>query len=94
MKKVSLFVIFCFTIISCKQNINSNVNSQQEIVARLLKKFPMLDKDLVLVRKIVLDSISISLLRNNNNKVYDEVLIFVKKGKHYAVPLFSNMYSD
>lgn len=92
MKKTALLLILSIMMVSCKQN-STAVNSQQEIVAGLLKKFPMLGKDMTLVRKISLDSISITLLRNDS-KVYDEVLIFEKNGKCYAIPLFSNMYSD
>lgn len=91
--KIILAVIIVFITISCERKKESNANEEKTAVEGLLKKFPMLDKDFVLVRKAVLDSMSISLFRSRN-EVYDELLIFEKKGKYYAMPFFSNMYSD
>ncbi len=81
-------------MISCKENKNLSFDSEKESITNLLEKFPMIDKNLTQVRKIDLDSLSITLLRNHNKKAYDEILVFEKKNKFYALPFFSNMYAD
>lgn len=94
MKKIALIVIVIIAIVSCREDKDHGFNSEEESVASVLEKFPMIDKNLTSVRKIDLDSLSITLLRNPNKKAYDEVLVFEKKNKFYAIPFFSNMYAD
>lgn len=94
-KYLVLILMLITLLISCKEkNKDSSFNSEKESISLVLKKFPMIDSNLTAVRKIDLDSLSITLLRNNNKTVYDEVLVFEKKDKFYSIPFFSNMYSD
>jgi hypothetical protein len=81
-------------MVSCKEKNDHTFDSEKESITYILEKFPIIDKNLSLVRKIDLDSLSITLLRNPNKKAYDEVLVFRKKDKFYAIPFFSNMYAD
>ena len=94
MKKIVSLLILITLMFSCKQNKNFSSDSEKESIKYVLEKFPMIDKNLTLVRKIDLDSLSITLLRNPNKKVYDEILVFGKKNKFYALPFFSNMNAD
>lgn len=94
MKKIVLLLILLTLMISCKENKNLSFNSQKESVSFVLEKFPMIDKNLTAVRKIDLDSLSITLLQTSNKRIYDEVLVFEKRNKFYAIPFFSNMYAD
>jgi len=94
MKSTILILILTISMISCKENKDQGCNSEKESITSVLKKFPMIDKNLTTVKKIDLDSLSIILLRNPNKKAYDEVLVFEKKNKFYAIPFFSNMYAD
>jgi len=94
MKKIISLLILITFMISCKENKNLSFDSEKESITSVLEKFPMIDKNLTSVRKIDLDSLSITLLRNPNKKAFDEILIFEKKNKFYAIPFFSNMYAD
>ena len=94
MKKIVSLLILITLIISCKKNKDHGFNSEKESINYVLQKFPMIDRNLVLVRKIDLDSSSITLLRNPNKRTYDEILVFEKRNKFYAIPFFSNMYAD
>lgn len=94
MKKIISLLILTTFMISCKENKNLSFDSEKESITSVLEKFPMIDKNLTSVRKIALDSLSITLLRNPNKKTFDEILVFEKKNKFYAIPFFSNMYAD
>jgi len=92
-KNISLLILIIF-VVSCKDNKRLSFDSEKESIIAVLEKFPMIDKNLTSVRKIDLDSLSITLLRNPNKKTFDEILVFEKKNKFYAIPFFSNMYTD
>jgi hypothetical protein len=94
MKNIFSILILIIFMVSCKEKNDLTFDSEKESITNILEKFPMIDKNLSLVRKIDLDSLSITLLRNPNKKAYDEVLVFRKKDKFYAIPFFSNMYAD
>jgi hypothetical protein len=94
MKKIISLLILITFMISCKEHKNLSFDSEKESITSVLEKFPMIDKKLTSVRKITLDSLSITLLRNPNKKAFDEILVFEKKNKFYAIPFFSNMYAD
>ncbi|MEO8240504.1 MAG: hypothetical protein ABI576_20535 [Flavobacterium sp.] len=94
-KNIALILTLIILMVSCKEKKESSFDTEKESISSVLTKFPMINKNLTLVKKIDLDSLSITLLRNNNdNKVYDEVLVFEKKNKFYTIPFFSNMYVD
>jgi len=94
MKKIVSILILLNLIISCKENKDRGFDSEKESISFVLEKFPMINKNLTPVRKIDLDSLSITLLQTSNKRTYDEILVFEKKNKFYAIPFFSNMYAD
>lgn len=93
-KNITLILTLIILTISCKESKNNDFSSENDIVSNLLKKFPTIEKNLILVRKVDFDSLSITLLQNKNKKAFDEVLVFEKNNKFYAIPFFSNMYTD
>ena len=94
MKNILIIIICFFTINSCKKNDKNYFSSQKQSIDSVLKKFPKIDKNLEKVREVNLDSLSISLFKNNGKQDYDEILVFRKNKKYYAIPFFSNMYFD
>ncbi|ASK32553.1 hypothetical protein CEY12_21780 [Chryseobacterium sp. T16E-39] len=94
MKRITSILILLFTLISCRKENNLGFNSSEESTQSVLKKFPMIDKKLEKVRKLDLDSLSITLYKNPEKEDYDEILVFEKKQKFYSIPFFSNMYFD
>jgi hypothetical protein len=94
MKSIVSILILMILMVSCQENNDHSFDSEKESVTDVLEKFPMIDKNLKSVRKIDLDSLSITLLRNPNKRAYDEILVFEKKNRFYAIPFLSNMYSD
>lgn len=94
MKKTSSILILIILMVSCQENNNHSFDSEKESVTDVLEKFPMINQNLTTVKKIDLDTLSITLLRNSKKKAYDEVVVFKKKNKFYAIPFFSNMYAD
>lgn len=94
-KILNLIIISIFlSLLSCKKQADHYSNSEKESISNVLKKFPMINKNLEKVRKVDLDSLSITLFKNKDNEVYDEVLVFEKANRFYAIPFFSNMYYD
>jgi hypothetical protein len=94
MKNISIIFVAMVLMFSCKDSKYISFDSEKESISSVLNKFPMIDKNLTLVRKVSLDSLSITLLQNPNKEAYDEVLVFEKKNRFYAIPFFSNMYCD
>lgn len=79
---------------SCNKENKFGFNSSEESIKSLLKTYPMISKRLEKVAKIDLDSLSVTLYKNPEKEVYDEVLVFEKNKKFYSIPFFSNMYFD
>lgn len=88
------FILFLLIIFSCKKEKNNTFNSAESSIKYTLQSFPMIDKNLKKVKEVNLDSLSISIYKNPNKDDYDEILVFRKKHKFYAIPFFSNMYFD
>lgn len=95
MIKIKHFAFVCFIVIfSCGKKDNSGFESAEKSLNFTLQNFSMIDKNLEKVKELNLDSISISLYKNPDKEDYDEVLVFRKNDKFYAIPFFSNMYFD
>lgn len=94
MKNIVSILILIILMVSCQENNDRSFDSEKESVTDVLEKFPMINQNLTTVKKIDLDTLSITLLRNSKKKAYDEVVVFKKKNKFYAIPFFSNMYTD
>ncbi len=93
--KIKHFAFVCFIVIfSCGKKDNSGFESAEKSLNFTLQNFSMIDKNLEKVKELNLDSISISLYKNPDKEDYDEVLVFRKNDKFYAIPFFSNMYFD
>ena len=91
--KIVIFTLL-LTILSCKKEEKLASSSAEKSIEQTLKNFPMIDKKLIKVKEVNLDSLSISLYRNSKIEPYDEILIFEKNKRFYAIPFFSNMYFD
>lgn len=85
-----ILIVFC----SCQKENNNCFNSAEKSIESTLENFPMINNKLQKIREVNLDSLSIKLYRNPHNNVYDEIIVFEKKKKFYAIPFFSNMYFD
>ena len=93
--KIKHFAFVYFIVISsCGKKDNSGFESAEKSLNFTLQNFSMIDKNLEKVKEVNLDSISISLYKNPHKEDYDEVLVFRKNDKFYAIPFFSNMYFD
>ncbi|WP_209390681.1 hypothetical protein [Chryseobacterium sp. RR2-3-20] len=93
--KYSVFgFIFLLFILSCEKQKNNGFDSEQKSIKFTLENFPMIDKNLEKMKEVNLDSISISLYKNPKKEDYDEVIVFRKNNRFYAIPFFSNMYFD
>ena len=91
--KIVIFTLL-LTILSCKKEEKLASSSAEKSIEQTLKNFPMIDKKLIKVKEVNLDSLSISLYRNSKIEPYDEILVFEKNKRFYAIPFFSNMYFD
>ena len=89
-----IFLFLILSLYSCHKENENGFNSAEKSIESMLEKFPMINKNLEKTREVNLDSLSIQLYKNPNNNVYDEILVFEKKKKFYAIPFFSNMYFD
>jgi len=94
MKNFILIFLIVSTIVSCEKEKKEGFTNEEKSVEFVLEKFPMIDKNLKQVRQINLDSLSITLLRNSKKNDYDDVVVFEKNNRFYAIPFFSNMYFD
>lgn len=74
------------SLYSCHNENDNGFNSAEKSIESTLEKFPMINKSLEKTREVNLDSLSIQLYKNPNNDVYDEILVFEKKKKFYAIP--------
>ncbi|MCS4303310.1 MULTISPECIES: hypothetical protein [unclassified Chryseobacterium] len=88
----SAIVLLC--ILSCEKTKINEFHSEKKSIEFTLQNFPMLAKNFEKVKEVNLDSLTISLYRNPKKEDYDEILVFSKNKKFYAVPFFSNMYFD
>ena len=88
------FFFFLLLVFSCKKEKTKGFNSAESSIKFTLQNFPMIDKSLKKAKEVNLDSLSISLYKNTDKQDYDEVIVFRKKNKFYAIPFFSNMYFD
>ncbi|KQS91519.1 hypothetical protein [Chryseobacterium sp. Leaf394] len=88
-----LLLLLSIFITSCEKQ-NSGFDSAEKSINSILKDFPMIDRKLEKSKELDLDSLSISIYRNPEKIDYDEILVFRKKNKFYAIPFFSNMYFD
>ncbi|MBD3905989.1 hypothetical protein NAL32_15490 [Chryseobacterium sp. Ch-15] len=95
MKNLILLLFITVIINSCTEE-NSSLTTQQESINDLYDRFPMIKGDFKEIRKVVVDSVSITLLRNKSVEKYDydEIMVFCKNKKFYSIPFFSNMYFD
>lgn len=91
--KIIIFTLL-LTILSCKKEEKLAFSSAKKSIEQTLKIFPIIDKDLIKVKEVNLDSLSISLYRNEKKEDFDEIIVFRKKDKFYSIPFFSNMYFD
>ena len=95
LRKYLLFGVFIsFFILSCEKQKDNVFDSEQKSIKFALENFPMIDKNLEKIKEINLDSMSISLYKNPKKEDYDEVIVFRKNRKYFAIPFFSNMYFD
>jgi len=94
MKNFLLLFFIVFFFFCCKKEDSLAFDTKEESVKYVLKRFPAISGDFKGIRTISTDSLSITLLRNNNKDDYDEVLVFKKNEKYYSIPFFSNMYFD
>lgn len=95
MRLFTNFLLFtsALFIISCEKQ-GSGFDSADKSINYVLKEYSMIDRHLEKSKELNLDSLSISIYKNPEKIDYDEVLVFRKKKKFYAIPFFSNMYFD
>ena len=95
MKNLVLLLFITVFINSCREG-NSSLTTQQESINELYNRFPMIKGEFKEIRKVAVDSVSITLLRNKSVEKddYDEIIVFCKNKKFYSIPFFSNMYFD
>lgn len=90
-----LIVLILFFFNSCKKEKFGSVSENEKASINLVfSRFPFIDKKIEKIKKIEFDSLAISLYRNVDKTDYDEILVFQKGSKFYAIPFFSNMYYD
>ncbi|KMQ60968.1 hypothetical protein ACM40_14755 [Chryseobacterium sp. BLS98] len=94
MKRISLILILFSISISCNKENTSGFETSEASINSLLENFPMINKNLEKIKKIDLDSLSITLYENPEKEDYDEILVFEKNKRFYSIPFFSNMYFD
>lgn len=95
MKNLILLFFITVFINSCIEE-NSSLTTRQESIDDLYNRFPMIKGEFKEIRKVVVDSVSITLLRNKSVEKddYDEIIVYSKNKKYYCIPFFSNMYFD
>ncbi|MBW8360687.1 MAG: hypothetical protein K0M56_00715 [Kaistella sp.] len=92
---IKYFAVICLLLIlSCAKPQGNGFDSAENSLKLTLQNFPMIDNKLEKVKEVNLDSLSISLYKNPQKEDYDEVLVFRKNEKFYAIPFFSNVYFD
>ncbi|MCG7280151.1 hypothetical protein MHJ94_02450 [Chryseobacterium taklimakanense] len=92
--RILIIFVLCFAF-SCKnEKLNKVSENEQESINFVLKQFPFIDKKLEKIKKVEFNSLAISLYRNIDKIDYDEILVFQKGNKFYAIPFLSNMYYD
>lgn len=92
--RILIIFVLCFAI-SCKnEKLNKVSENEQESINFVLKQFPFIDKKLEKIKKVEFNILTISLYRNIDKIDYDEILVFQKGNKFYAIPFLSNMYYD
>lgn len=95
MKFKFLIFLILFFICSCKnEKFKSVSENEQKSINSVLDRFKFIDKKMEKIKRVEFDSLAISLYRNVNKIDYDEILVFQKENKFYAIPFFSNMYYD
>lgn len=92
--KPFVVAILLMLILSCKKTERNRFDSEKKSIEFTLHNFPMINKNFEKVKEVNLDSLSISLYQNTKKKDYDEILVFRKNTKFYAIPFFSNTYFD
>lgn len=95
MKNLILLLFITVFINSCREK-NGSLTTQQESINELYNRFPMIKGEFKEIRKVAVDSVSITLLRNKSVEKddYDEIIVFCKNKKFYSIPFLSNMYFD
>ncbi|MFC7346536.1 hypothetical protein ACFQO9_07420 [Chryseobacterium zhengzhouense] len=95
MKNLVLLLFITVFINSCREG-NASLTTQQESINELYNRFPMIKGEFKEIRKVAVDSVSITLLRNKSVEKddYDEIIVFCKNKKFYSIPFFSNIYFD
>lgn len=93
---IKFFLVLSFIFVySCNnEKQKENFDNEQRSVDNVLKRFPFMDKKMEKIKKVEFDSLAISLYRNIDKTDYDEILVFQKGSKFYAIPFLSNMYFD
>ncbi|UFH30736.1 hypothetical protein LNP04_12200 [Chryseobacterium sp. C-71] len=76
MKNFILVFLIIFVIVACEEEKNNGFKTEEKSIEYVLKKFPMIDRDLMQVRQVNLDSLSITLFRNPQKNDYDESACF------------------
>ncbi|MDR7731532.1 hypothetical protein [Riemerella anatipestifer] len=88
------YTLFLLFTLFCNKTQKKGFDSEEKSIKSVLQKFKMIDENIEKIKEVNLDSISISLYKNPQKEVYDEIIVFRKKDRFYSIPFFSNMYFD
>lgn len=92
MKKALLLLSFFFVLFSCQKGEQGTFFSAESSNKHLLERFPMLGKELIKIKEVTMDTLSISIYKTLDD--YNKVVVFRKDNQFQSVPLFYNVYFD
>lgn len=83
-------ILMCF---SCQKGEQSTFSSAESSNKHLLERFPMLGKELIKIKEVTMDTLSISIYKTPDG-YYNKVVVFRKDNQFQSLPLFYNVYFD
>lgn len=93
MKKALLLLSSFLVLFSCQKGEQGTFSSAESSNKHLLERFPMLGKELIKIKEVTMDTLSISIYKTPDG-YYNKVVVFRKDNQFQSVPLFYNVYFD